>query len=67
MQAGAVGGGCRKFGGRHKMLSCDKVESLSQQNSQENGYDTTLSAFEPVLSCIVDGVSGQNTQALSIQ
>lgn len=31
--------------------------------TQESGHDTTLSAFEPVLSRIVDGVSGQDLTA----
>ena len=56
----------------HKMLSFDEDCLLrgvpSQQKfivTQESGRDTTLSAFEPVLPRIVDGVSNQRTSVQS--
>ena len=51
---------CTKRSAVMRIAYCDESKSAKFIVTQESGHDTTLSAFEPVLSRIVDGVSGQN-------
>ena len=48
------------------MLLCDEdflLQSAKFVVTEESGQETTLSVFEPLLSCIVDGVDGCNLSA----
>ena len=51
---------CTKCSAVMRVAFCEESKSAKFIVTQENGRDTTLSAFEPVLSRIVDGVSGQD-------
>lgn len=59
---------CTKCSATMKIAYCKESKSAKFIVTQESGRDTTLSAFEPVLSRIVDGVSGQDlcTKLLSV-
>ena len=43
-----------------RIAYCKESKSAKFIVTQESGHDITLSAFEPVLSRIVDGISGQD-------
>ena len=52
---------CTKCGAMMKVSSCKKMKPAKfVMKDQSSSREMTLSVFEPVLSCIVAGVSGRN-------
>ena len=51
---------CTKCSAVLRIAYCKESKSAKFIVTQESGHDITLSAFEPVLSRIVDGISGQD-------
>ena len=51
---------CSKCGAMMKVLHCGKNKAAKFVVTEDNGREVTLSVFEPVLSKIVDGVSGSS-------
>ena len=52
---------CTKCGAMMKVSSCEKMKPAKfVMKDQSSNREMTLSVFEPVLSCIVAGVSGRN-------
>ena len=51
---------CTKCSAVMKVTCCCESKSAKFVVTQDTGHDTTLSAFEPVLSHIVEGVSGRD-------
>ena len=54
---------CTKCSCVMKTSCCGQSKSAKFVVMEESGQETTLSVFEPVLSCIVDGVDGRNPSA----
>ena len=51
---------CSKCGAVMKVVGCNKTKSARFVVRDASGWEVILSAFEPILSEIVSGVSGHN-------